>query len=232
MLCCVFDTKRVHHKCDPGDMSFCSSGSSYNVCRSALIPRAGSSPAVPRPWAKNSQPTQPGPSFTTESIVDPAEYARCSLSLLEPISGLDRRERRRRRDVSVLDSERMQAWANGLRMLRRRLICGKLVRGFVVALPYRRQTHVNRRRREFITLLGGAAARPARAARRQGPSHLISHAARVRRLLIGGRDCVSSFVSCDHEDIDRGTLRWRHPHRRLILVMGRRRSAYAAAQAR
>src|SRR6476469_39766 len=47
MLCCVFDTKRVHHKCDPGDMRFCSSGSSYKVCRSALIPRAGSSPALP-----------------------------------------------------------------------------------------------------------------------------------------------------------------------------------------
>jgi len=79
---------------------------------------------------------------------------------------------------------------------------------------------------------GGVATHCARAARRHGPSHLISRTERVRRAPIAHRDRVSSFVRCDHEDVDRGSHRWRYPHRRLIFVLGRRRSAYAAAQAR
>ena len=47
-----------------------------------------------------------------------------------------------------------------------------------------------------------------------------------------GRIGFYTFVRCDHEDVDRGSHRWRYPHRRLIFVLGRRRSAYAAAQAR
>ena len=74
------------------------------------------------------------------------------------------------------------------------------------------------------------AIRCARAARRQSPSHPIPRTARVRRALIARRDRVSSFVRCDRDDIDRGSNHWRYPHRRLLLVVGRRRSASAAVE--
>ena len=94
-------------------------------------------------------------------------------------------------------------------------------RGFVVALRRRRRTHVNSKRREFITLLGGArGAACARSTPARSIASDFSRGASTTSADSGHRDRVSSFVRCDHEDVDRGTRRWRHPHRRLILGRG------------